>query len=125
MTEDYGNAMVCVDCYSAHHCGYHEHDGEWFAGESDTPADCEPLAKLDGLEIADNTCSDHYYGQSCDRVTDEDSDEYGENVEPCEQCGSKDDDNGIEEFSYRSCQGCGSHLGGSRYRLSLRGPVTV
>lgn len=126
--EDYGDVMVCVDCYTAHHYGYHEIKPEdadkynpagWYAGESDAPCEFEPLSELDGFEVADNTCSNHYYGQSCATVEDEDADNYGENVEPCEQCGSSDDDNGIEEFSWRSCGGCGSHLGGSRYRLHL------
>jgi hypothetical protein len=151
---DYGNAMVCVDCYFAHHYGAHEHEREaeddeveaylngydersimglefvetdaglmvkeWFAGKSDQRCEGgEPLRLLEGLEISDNTCSNHYYGQSCATVEDEDADNYGENVEPCEQCGSSDDDNGIEEFSWHSCSGCGSHLGGSRYRLHL------
>jgi altronate hydrolase len=39
-------ATVCVDCYFAHHYGASEHGGAWFAGESDTPADREPLALL-------------------------------------------------------------------------------
>jgi hypothetical protein len=116
---DYGNAMVCVDCYFAHHYGAHEHEGKWYAGDSDTPCDQEPLGELEGFEVSDNTCSNHYYGQSCATVEDEDADNYGENVEPCEQCGSSDDDNGIEEFSWHSCSGCGSHLGGARYRLHL------
>lgn len=110
--EDYGNVYVCVDCYFAHHYGAHEHDGQWFAGDSDTPCDSEPLARLEGLEIADNTCSDHYVGN----VIDADD----ENVAlPCVACGSTDEESGIDDFSWRACGGCGSTLGGTRYRLSL------
>lgn len=79
--------MVCHDCYFAHHYGASEHDGEWFAGESDSPCDREPLNRLDGYELTDNTDS-----------------ESGD---------------GIHEFSWSWCEGCGSALGGSRYRLAV------
>lgn len=85
--EDYGNVMVCHDCYFAHHYGAHEFEGQWFAGESDTPCDREPLARLEGLELANNVDA-----------------ETGE---------------GIDTFSWSACEGCGSTLGGPRYRLSL------
>jgi hypothetical protein len=81
------NVEVCTDCYFAHHYGATEHEGQWFAGESDTPCDREPLAKLAGLDLADNTDS-----------------ETGD---------------GIDEFSWSSCDGCGSTLGGSRYWLAI------
>ena len=84
---EYASVMVCEDCYFAHHYGRHEYEGKWYAGESDTPSDREPLNKLEEYDIADNTDS-----------------ETGE---------------GIETFSWRSCDGCGSNLGGSRYRLAL------
>jgi hypothetical protein len=66
---------VCTDCYFAHHYG----------ATGCEPS--EPLALLDGFELADNTDSDS-----------------GE---------------GIDEFSWSSCDGCGSTLGGSRYRLAM------
>ncbi len=81
------DAWVCVDCYFAHHYGAHEHDGEWFAGDSYTPADREPLGKLAGCELADNTNSE----------TEE----------------------GMDTFSRSPCDGCGSTLGGARYRLAV------
>ena len=84
---DYSTAYVCTDCYFAHHYGATEVDGQWFAGESDTPCDREPLVLLNGFDLADNTDS-----------------ETGE---------------GIDDFSWRSCEGCGSTLGGSRFRLAL------
>jgi hypothetical protein len=80
------DVWVCTDCCFAHHFGAHEHDGQWFAGESDIAADRQPLVLLEGYELADNTDS-----------------ETGE---------------GIDDFSWRSCDGCGSSLGGSRSRLS-------
>ncbi len=92
MSNDYGTAWVCVDCYFAHHYGAHEHEGQWFAGESDSPSDREPLALLEGYDIADNTSN-----------PEDPEDEYS----------------GQDEFSWRSCDGCGSTLGGSRYRLAL------
>jgi len=81
------DASVCLSCYWAHHYGAHEHDGKWYAGEDDEPCDREPLALLDGLNLADNTDS---------------------------ETGS-----GIDEFSWRTCEGCGSTLGGSRYLLAV------
>lgn len=125
-TRTYSDIWICTNCYFAHHYGAHfhcevcnvencEHDGAaWYAGDIDTPADCEPLARLDRSETSDNTCSNHYYGQTCE--TDDETSEY---VKPCEQCGSSDDETGITEFSMSSCDGCGSHLGGSRYRLAV------
>ena len=83
----HGSAMVCVDCYFSHHYGAQEHDGQWFAGESDEPCDREPLALLADYDLADNTDSDT-----------------GE---------------GMDDFSWRACEGCGSILGGARYRLAL------
>lgn len=97
MTRDSSDAWVCVDCYFSHHYGATEHDGQWFPGPdpagSHEPTDREPLARLEGFELADNTDS-----------------ETGE---------------GIDEFSWRSCDGCGSLLGGSRYRLALFTRETV
>jgi hypothetical protein len=88
---------------------------EWFSGESDQRCEGgEPLSEVsDDLEVSDNTCADHYYGQSCE--TDDD----GNNVEPCAQCGSSDDENGLTDFTWSACQGCGCRLGGSRSRLHL------
>lgn len=86
-TARHSDVWVCVDCYFAHHYGAHEHEGEWFAGESDTPSDREPLSLLEGFDIADNTESST-----------------GE---------------GIDDFSWQSCSGCGSTLGGSRYRIAI------
>jgi ribosomal protein L37AE/L43A len=118
-----GDLWVCTDCYFAHHYGAHEikvedadsyNEAGWYAGESDRPCDREPLGECEHLELADNTCSDHYYGQSCE--TNED----GENVEPCDHCRRSDDENGIREFDWWRCDGCGSRLGGSRYRLAYK-----
>lgn len=82
------DVMVCTDCYVAHHYGAHEYNGQWFAGETDEPADRPPLALIEpDWFLTDNTDS-----------------ETGE---------------GIEEFSSRDCQGCGSFLAGGRYRLAL------
>ncbi len=87
MTADRYNIEVCIDCYFAHHYGAHEHDGQWFAGDSDTPSDREPLNRLGDETATDNTDS-----------------ETGE---------------GITTFSWSSCDGCGSGLGGERYRLAV------
>lgn len=102
-TRTHHDAWVCTDCYFAHHYGRHQDDqGNWFAGESDIPADCPPLDMLTSYELSDNTCSNH-------------------DVEghPCAQCGREDYEDGIDTFSSSRCEGCGSHLGGSRYRLAV------
>lgn len=107
---DDGDVWVCTDCYFAHHYGRHEHDGLWYSGESDEPCELEPLGKLDDVDLSDNTCSDH----DADETRDDDY----ELIEiPCTHCGQTGYENGIQEFSWSSCGGCGSNLGGSRYRL--------
>ena len=156
-SERYGDAWVCSDCYFAHHYGVTKietpydinpdapEEGtdikvEWYAGESDTPCDREPLWALEGFELADNT--------DCNA-----GDEYPWSTDTCEHCSERiiyqwsplvgmswaheatqlagcaqDDwfdlatpsgDTGIHDFSWSSCEGCHSHPGGSRYRLSL------
>lgn len=94
MSEHY-DIWVCVDCYFAHHYGAHEHDGQWFAGESDTPADREPLALLSTVAKYVSPWAD---------VTDNTDSETGEGIDP---------------FSSSACEGCGSPLGGARYRLAV------
>lgn len=93
---DHGDAWVCTDCYMAHHYGTTSQptaDGGtvWYAGESDTPCDREPLTRLVGLDAWDDT----------DSVTGD----------------------GMDDFSRSSCDGCGSPLGGSRFRLHLTADV--
>lgn len=144
MTLDLATVWVCTDCYFAHHYGYstverpltegeavrylsgydHGVSGDiietvegvaarqFFAGDSDTPSDREPLNLLDGL-LYDNTCSNHYYGQD-----PQPTDEHDVYDEPCNQCGHNGDENGITEHSQSQCDGCGSILGGPRYRLA-------
>ena len=84
-------------------------------GEGEGETDTEPLGLIDDeYEVFDNTCSDHRYRQS------DETDDDGAYVDPCEHCHSTDDENGIMTFAaWLLCQGCGSHLGGPRYRLSL------
>lgn len=97
------DAWVCTDCYFAHH-GQDENAGQ--------APPRPPLALLDGYEITDNTCSDHYVGNV------EDSD--GNNVTlACIHCGSDDEDSGERVFSWSRCDGCGSTLGGARHRLAI------
>ena len=72
--------------------------------------------RLDDVgNVSDWTCSNHYYGQD-----PQPTDVHDEYVEPCDQCGSNGDENGIREFvAWESCDGCGSHLGGQRFRLAI------
>ncbi len=78
---------VCEDCYIAHHYGWREIDGKWYAGEGHVAAELEPLNRLDGATLYDWTHSES--------------------------------GRGIREFDRDMCDGCGSRLGGSRYRLML------
>ena len=90
----YHNVEVCTDCYYAHH-GL-EDDGP-------TP-DREPLGLVDPAdEITDNTCSNHD----------------GDDENACTYCGQDGYETGETEFSWSSCEGCGSNLGGARYRLAV------
>jgi hypothetical protein len=107
----------------------------------------EPLGLIeDDVDVADNTCSNHTWDREmecpvCDDgvaawlPTDGLTLEYdwpngypalcwvcggsGEIEETCPHCGRDGDENGIQEFSWSRCHGCGSPLGGSRYRLHL------
>ena len=97
---------------------------EWFSGESDQRCEGgEPLGDLpeyghvSGTQkmtfISDNTCSNH----DVERLDDEDAG-YDDTTE-CPHCGQTGWENGITEFTWRSCDGCESNLGGSRYRLAI------
>jgi len=78
---------VCVECLFASEYGVTTVDGEWFAGESDIPADCEPLSKISPT------------------------------AHVCQTSGPHGDASG--GFSSRSCEGCGSRLGGERFYLAV------
>ena len=134
--EDYGDVWVCQDCYFAHHYGAYQREFEaddfglvgpdgdddlpgyvqlWYVGEGD-----EPVGGWH--EIRHNHTLDHNrepLGLIEDSTGCEVCEADGELQVPCEQCGSADDENGIQEFSWSRCQGCGSPLGGGRYRLHL------
>lgn len=91
-----GNVWVCEDCYMAHH-GVADY-------EMDDERRAELGARLVGCDTADNTCSNHD----------------GTDELPCEWCGQHGFENGINEFSWERCDGCGSNLGGSRHRLAYK-----
>ena len=108
-----GDLWVCVDCYFAHHYGAHEHDGQWYAGEDDSPCDREPLGRVADCELADNTCSDH-------ELVKIGEDEFGDDLMECPHCEGTDYESGMDDFSWSQCDGCGSYLGGARYRLAYK-----
>lgn len=93
-TTDHGDVYVCTDCYFAHHYGYRSEPFEartrYLIGP-DYTADVSTLTRP--LWLVDDL-----------HVADNTDSETGE---------------GIHDFSWSSCEGCGSHLGGSRYRLHL------
>ena len=73
-----GEIEVCMDCFFAHHYGAHQRfeGGLWYAGDSDTPADVQPLLRCDGLDLADAT-----NGETGEGITTF-------SAWPCEGCGS-------------------------------------
>jgi len=85
---------VCVDCYFTHH-GVFEVDAHG------TP-DREPLSLID--EAAEVTAGMVFDEHECGRENGEEIDECD-----CERI----------EFSSSSCDGCGSHLAGSREALTV------
>lgn len=98
---------------------------EWFAGESDQRSEGgEPLAALPEYghvsgdwrvtDITDFTCSNHDVTERLDWEADD-----WDETTACPHCGQTGWENGITEFTWRSCDGCESNLGGSRYRLAI------
>jgi len=100
LLEELSAVDVCHDCYFAHHYGRTFHDGEWYAGESDQPSDRKPLGLFGDVERHDLT----------DWTYDESDPENDANV--------RWHGSGNTDFSMSSCGGCGSHLGGARFRLA-------
>jgi hypothetical protein len=54
------------------------------------------------MELTDWTCANHN----------------GTDMNECDYCGAQNWETGIEEFSKGSCDLCGSHLAGYRFRLA-------
>lgn len=117
--EDYGTIWVCTDCYFAEANGASlGPDGLWYCDGSDTPCDREPLCKTEGFHVHSNTCSNHEIAYHTEPDPD-DEDDWIDVPDPCPHCGSDELEDGIAGFASWPCQGCGSTLGGSRYRMSL------
>lgn len=139
-----GDVMVCTDCYFAHHYGCtpiaidpaaddgpltgpigwdelagYLRDGwtvKYRVGES--LVDLMPLGLFydQPYDLWDATCSDHD-GTDDHTWFDILQIKLEDVPHPCTQCGHADYETGIQEFSWVWCSGCGSTLGGSRYRL--------
>ena len=93
---DCGDILVCQDCYLAHHFGEASEDPDYV--------------------VTDNTCTNHYYGQDVGNWQDA-----ANSGTVCDQCGQASADDGLYEVKWQSCDGCGSHLGGARYRMHVWG----
>jgi hypothetical protein len=122
--DDTDDLWVCTDCYIAHHYGY--------STVERAATDDEVNAWLNGhrLDVAgefDETpegliVRQWYAGEDpvlpCDRkpLALVDPDRLLDNT-------NSETGDGIDTFSWDSCEGCGSDLGGYRYRLSLK-PTT-
>lgn len=84
---------ACRDCYTEYHYAMETERTDGRSLFDNYP---------NGWQLSDNTCSNH-------NGTDE---------EPCEHCSQSGYENGIREFSWDRCDGCGSGLGGDRHRLA-------
>lgn len=83
---------VCVDCYLTH---------EGYGSELDYTPDIEPLSLIPSdVEVTAGMLTEYH---ECDRPLTMEID--------CE-CETRD-------FSWSHCEGCGSHLGGTRHALTL------
>lgn len=80
---------VCCDCYYIHHFG------DIGQGHRDN----------DMTEARNTECLNAYMSYGGDRYVSDNTD--------------SETGGGIDEFSWTSCDCCGSTLGGSRYRLAL------
>ena len=98
---EHSDAWVCVDCYFAHHYGAHQDDdGLWYAGEDDEPVGGSYL-----IQQGDRSHNREPLAQLDGyNLSDNTDSETGE---------------GIDDFSWGACPGCGSTLGGARYRLAV------
>lgn len=117
------------ECDGRHVTTIYDHD-DWVA--NDRPAR-PPAEHLTGFDYHAWVCVDcyfvHHYGYEADNI-----DENGliretglkamgrlDDVHPFRVTDNTDSETGegIEEFSWRNCAGCGSTLGGARYRLAI------
>jgi hypothetical protein len=84
------DVWVCTDCYFAHHYGpYQDENGVWFSNFNSDT----PSDREPLSRIVGAT----YVADNTDSETGD----------------------GVDEFSWSTCDGCGSTLGGSRYRLAV------
>lgn len=99
-SDHYTYVNVCQDCYMAHH-------GIGTSANLDNE-----LHLLSDGRLTDATCTDHDGGHTYGPHDDD--------REPavCTRCGSDKTHNGIFTFRWWPCEGCGSTLGGARYRLA-------
>lgn len=110
MSATYTDVWVCSDCMLAEN-GYDDHLNE---DGTVTATGLEPFGLWrQNHRLTDNTCSNH----DVEDTYDEDSYRDG-GTTTCPHCGQDGHESGIDEFSWRQCSGCGSTLGGSRYRYA-------
>lgn len=99
-----GTIDVCECCMLIHangECGDHDEHGEGY----------EPLSRIGFPE----------YTVTMGLLAEEHSEYCTEEDREADQCDCEG-----PSFSWQSCEGCGSHLGGNRYKLTLwREPVRI
>lgn len=102
---------VCVDCYLTH-AGYSDEE----MGIDPTQRDDIPLSLIpEGVEVSAGMLNEYH---ECARGTD-----------PFDQTYYTDEEDACDceriEFTWSACDGCGSHLGGSRDALTLWYPPST
>lgn len=98
LKQEHGTIWVCVDCYVTHANG---------VSESLDPDAPEPLSRIEDYETVTIGMIADEHEPECPAF--EDGEFTGNECFGCEQ----------REFSWQICDGCGSHLGGSRHALTV------
>lgn len=124
-TKKIGSVEVCEECYFAYHYGADEATATttYINDPEGAEKRSAELLKLieDQRDLTDWTYPSAKFEHRT--IVDEDGDEVRV-VRLIDYDGSDitdqaDGDTGITDFSWKSCDGCGSDLGGSRYRLAM------
>lgn len=108
---EFYNVMVCTDCYWVHHFGNIGDEAMEFGLY-------DPVTGHQSMGLAESRnaeCVAAYMRLGGDRYVSDNTNANDENG---------DGDTGIDEFSWSPCHCCGSHLGGSRYRLAVEDHVS-
>lgn len=99
LTDNTCTIWVCTDCLMV------AANGEL----PDPEPECEPWSKLEGEFVTMGLVAEEH-NEDCPNVDHETGEWLG--IGDCTGCETQD-------FSWSNCEGCGSHLGGSRHAFTL------